>query len=420
MLTQARISDFTTATLDNGLEVAIAPDTTAPAVALNITVDVGSYDEVAGRTGFAHLFEHLMFQGSANVTSGEHMATIEALGGSINAWTSADVTTYFETFQPGAFELALWLEADRFTSLQISPANFEAQRQVVKEEKRQRYDNQPYGQALQSLVAQHYSTCHPYGHLPIGSMADLDAACLDEVREFFSTWYQPQNLKMVIAGNIDPDVALEQVQRYFGPLPNRERPSRNQPSPRPTSGNECSVTQAVPHTITWMSYLTPSPGRIGYLPTVFLISVLTDGSSSRLHRRLVRDEELAEEVHSTALELRRDSCISAIVTRPSNISSAIKIREAIKEEIANIAASGITDEELQRVIALHERDVLTALSSVESRAGLIQESWLTHGHSHAFFSEIERLHHVSIDDIAQAAAQLVESKPSLLHYVKED
>ncbi|HMS36721.1 MAG TPA: pitrilysin family protein, partial [Arachnia sp.] len=166
--------ELASATLDNGLSVVVSPDPGAPGVAVNLWVEVGSADEVVGRTGFAHLFEHLMFQGSSQVASGEHMATVEAVGGTVNATTSSDRTNYFETVPRGALDLALWLEADRFASLAITPENFEAQRQVVKEEKRQRYDNQPYGDLLQLLTAQHFAPEHPYGHLTIGSMADLD------------------------------------------------------------------------------------------------------------------------------------------------------------------------------------------------------------------------------------------------------
>ncbi len=178
--------------LDNGLQVVVAPDPAAPGVAVNLWVEVGSADEAPGRTGFAHLFEHLMFQGSANVASGEHMATVESLGGTVNATTSTDRTNYFETVPRGALELALWMEADRFSSLAITPGNFEAQRQVVKEEKRQRYDNQPYGDLLELLTAQHFPADHPYGHLTIGSMTDLDDASPADVAEFFDAWYRAE------------------------------------------------------------------------------------------------------------------------------------------------------------------------------------------------------------------------------------
>ena len=205
-------------TLHNGLRVAVAPSD-SPGVALNLWYDVGSVDESPTRTGFAHLFEHLMFQGSANVAPGEHMALIEAMGGTVNATTSSERTNYFETVPPGGLELALRLEADRLASLAITDENFEAQREVVKEEKRERYDNQPYGDLLQLIIEQHFPPEHPYGHLTIGSMQHLDEASIDEVSAFFDAWYRPSNAKLVLTGPVSPDDGFKLAQKYFGDLP---------------------------------------------------------------------------------------------------------------------------------------------------------------------------------------------------------
>ncbi|QNP57473.1 insulinase family protein [Tessaracoccus defluvii] len=242
----------------------VSPDRDAPGVAVNLWVEVGSADETEGRTGFAHLFEHLMFQGSGNVASGEHMATIEALGGTINATTSTDRTNYFETVPRGALELALWLEADRFASLAITPENFEAQRLVVKEEKRQRYDNQPYGDLLELLNGQHFDTHHPYGHLTIGSMEDLDAAHLDDVARFFDAWYPASNLRLVLCGPVTVDEGLELADRYLGSLPSHDKPRRAAMAPtggRPPASRRCAATF---HT---RSAICPGPPRRPATPT---------------------------------------------------------------------------------------------------------------------------------------------------------
>ncbi|MGI5951992.1 MAG: M16 family metallopeptidase, partial [Brooklawnia sp.] len=189
--------------LDNGLRVLVNPDPQAPGVAVNLWYRVGSADEPEGATGFAHLFEHLMFAGSANVASGEHLATVQAVGGSANATTSFDRTNYFETLGPEALELALWLEADRMASLNVDQVNLDTQREVVKEEKRQRYDNVPYGDMLELLLQLNFPAGHPYDHPAIGSMADLDAATLADVQQFYQRWYQPSGAVLTLSGPIE-------------------------------------------------------------------------------------------------------------------------------------------------------------------------------------------------------------------------
>ena len=237
-------------TLPNGLRVVINPEHHAPVVAVNLWYGVGSRDEDPGRTGLAHLFEHVMFQGSEHVASGEHFDRLQAAGATGNATTWFDRTNYFESVPTGALDLALWLEADRFASLAITPENFEAQRQVVKEEKRQRYDNQPYGDLLQLLTAQHFAPEHPYGHLTIGSMADLDEASLGDVAGFFDAWYRAGNVRLVLCGPVTPDEGLALAERHFGALPRREKPSR---AAMPAGGllapRSTVVRRDVPHSL---------------------------------------------------------------------------------------------------------------------------------------------------------------------------
>ncbi|MGL5860632.1 MAG: M16 family metallopeptidase, partial [Phycicoccus sp.] len=203
-----------TRALDNGLRVIVSPDHTVPNVTVNIWVGVGSRHESTGRTGLAHLFEHLMFQGSRNVRSGEHFEALMAEGGRLNATTWFDRTNYFATVPTGATELALWLEADRHGHLldAVNQENLDNQRDVVKEEKRQRYDNQPYGNALVDLYAAVFPEGHPYHHPTIGSMADLDAADLDDVHDFFRRFYAPDNTVVTLCGDIRPDDGFAAVE----------------------------------------------------------------------------------------------------------------------------------------------------------------------------------------------------------------
>ncbi|HWI33836.1 MAG TPA: pitrilysin family protein, partial [Lapillicoccus sp.] len=219
-------------TLANGLRVVVSEDHTVPTVTVNLWVGVGSRHEPAGRTGFAHLFEHLMFQGSRNVKSGEHFSALMAEGGRLNATTWFDRTNYFETIPKGALELALWLEADRHGHLldAVTQENLDNQRDVVKNEKRQSYDNRPYGSFYEKLMAAVFPPGHPYHHTPIGSMADLDAASLEDVTAFFKTYYVPNNAVLTVAGDVEEAAVFHAAERLFGPIePNPELPAFRRP-----------------------------------------------------------------------------------------------------------------------------------------------------------------------------------------------
>src|SRR5918998_5463723 len=221
---------FTDERLANGLRLIVAEDHLAPVAAVNVWYDVGSKHEQPGKTGFAHLFEHVMFQGSRNVAKAEHIALIQAAGGTMNGTTWLDRTNYFETMPAHQLELALWLEADRMGSLlaALDDESMENQRDVVKNERRQRYDNVPYGTAFEKLTALAYPEGHPYHHTPIGSMADLDAATLEDARAFFRTYYAPNNAVLSVVGDIDPEQTLAWIEKYFGSIPGHD----GKPAPR--------------------------------------------------------------------------------------------------------------------------------------------------------------------------------------------
>lgn len=421
-MTEALHYELTEARLDNGLQVVVAPDPDAPGVAVNLWVEVGSADEAPGRTGFAHLFEHLMFQGSANLASGEHMATVEALGGTVNATTSTDRTNYFETVPRGALELALWMEADRFSSLAITPENFEAQRQVVKEEKRQRYDNQPYGDLLELLTAQHFPATHPYGHLTIGSMADLDAASLEEVSEFFDAWYRACNVRLVICGPVSPEDALGLARRHFGVLPHLPKPERRAMVERPIAhASTVEVSRAVPHPLAYLSWPAP-PASHADQPAIYLaLSILADGHSSRLHRALVKHADVAHEVHSASLTHRSAASIAAILGRPAEGVPLEAMSSAILEEVGRLATSGPTAAELTRAVARYESDWLWELATATGRADAINQAWLMHGSPHHINSHLADVLSLTEENVAAAAALwLAPSSAHRLHYAAEE
>lgn len=409
-----------TAELDNGLEVAVAPSP-SPGVAVNLWYQVGSSDESLARTGFAHLFEHLMFQGSANVASGEHMALIEAAGGAVNATTSSDRTNYFETVPRGALELALWLEADRLGSLAITEENFEAQRQVVKEEKRERYDNQPYGDLLQLLVEQHFPPDHPYGHLTIGSMEHLDAATLDDVAEFWERWYRASNTRLVLTGPIEPDEGFELASRYFGHLPTL--PGRPPREPSPIALREPStqtVTRDVPYSVAYLSWAT-TPAAHDDQPAIDLaLSILADGHASRLHRSLVKDSRLAQETHATNLPHHMAPSIAALMARPTEGVPAGDVAAAMLDELARLADEGPTDQEFERAVAQHERSWLWELATAADRADLINETWLLWGDPHRVNTLLDDVLRLTPDDIRTATRTwLSPSDAHQLLYLKD-
>lgn len=287
--------DFTTHSLSNGLEVILLENHEVPVVDLQVWYHVGGKDELPGHTGFAHLFEHLMFKGSAHVGPDEHSRIIEAVGGFDNAETEDDVTHFFETFPSQYLERVLWLEADRMGSLNVDDANFKSERQVVEEERRVRVDNQPYGSIEEDLRAAAF-TVHGYHHTPIGSIADLDHATLDDVRAFFNTYYKPNNATLVIVGDFKSDQALAWARKYFEGIPASAGPIPRPNKPEPPQSEERDVTKSYSN--------TPLPGIvIGYkipgryapdsYPLDLAANILAGGESSRLYQALVYKDQIA-------------------------------------------------------------------------------------------------------------------------------
>ncbi|MDO5093160.1 MAG: pitrilysin family protein [Propionibacteriaceae bacterium] len=399
--------------LDNGLELAVLPDPHSPAVAVNLSFQVGSVDEVPGRTGFAHLFEHLMFQGSSQVASGEHMALIEAVGGSVNAYTSSDRTVYHETVPPGALELVLWLEADRLRSLAVTQENLDTQRDVVIQEKHQRFDNRPYGDMLEALVAQHFAPPHPYGHLPIGVIADLEAASLADVAAFHSRWYQPTQARLVICGAVTADEAVTLVERHFGDLPAAPSPERPPITTPALPGQTRTMTGDVPHPLLHCSWLAPAAPDPAHVALELGIAITTEGHASRLHRRLVKDLGIAHEVHGVVLPHLRASSIASVLARPAEGVATELLAEAVLSELAGFGEP--TERELARAKAQQERSWLEAFATVEDRADAAADAWLTHGDPEHLNRQLDDIAAVTADDVSHAMA--TRTAASQLHYL---
>jgi predicted Zn-dependent peptidase len=364
---------FTDERLANGLRLIISVDRLAPVVAVNLWYDVGSKHEVEGKTGFAHLFEHVMFQGSRNVGKAEHMALVQAAGGTMNGSTWLDRTNYYETLPSHQAEIALWLEADRMGTLldALSQENLDNQREVVKNEKRWSYDNRPYGSWYEKLQGHLYPEDHPYHHVTIGSMEDLDAASVEDVSAFFRTYYAPNNAVLSVVGDVDPDDIRRWTERYFGGIPaNPEIPPLGDLSLPPTLGAERreTVFDRVPLPRVYVGFRAPAYGDPRLDALDIASQVLSGGKGSRLHKRLVRQERIAQDVALVALGFVGGASICAgwATVRPG--VSVERVEAALHEELERLGREPISDDELARARALIETEELAGLSRVEERA----------------------------------------------------
>jgi predicted Zn-dependent peptidase len=372
------VIEFSDERLPNGLRLIVQEDHLAPVVAVHVWYNVGSKHEVTGKTGFAHLFEHVMFQGSAHVGKAEHMALVQAAGGTLNGTTWLDRTNYFETLPSHQLELALWLEADRMGTLldALSQENLDNQREVVKNEKRWSYDNRPYGSWQEKTFAHLYPGEHPYHHPTIGSMADLDAASLDDVRQFFRTYYAPNNATIAVVGDCERAQVRAWADRYFGGIPaNPSIPPLPDMSLPPLLGREIreTVEDRVPLTRLFIAYRAPAYGDPALDPLDLASQLLSGGKSSRLHKRLVREERLAQEVDCGSWGFVGGSSVflGIATVRPGVDPAAVEA--AFHEELEKLASEAPSEDEVARAKALIEADELGSLARVEERARRLAE-----------------------------------------------
>jgi predicted Zn-dependent peptidase len=408
--------------LPNGLRVVLSEDHQTPVAAVCLWYDVGSRHEVEGRTGLAHLFEHLMFQGSAQVKGNGHFELVQGAGGSLNGTTSFERTNYFETMPAHQLELALWLEADRMGSLlaALDEESMENQRDVVKNERRQRYDNVPYGTAFERLTAMVYPEGHPYHHTPIGSMADLDAASLEDARDFFRTYYAPNNAVLAVVGDIDPERTLAWVERYFGSIPSHDgkRPPRDGALPD-VIGEEVKQTlhEEVPSRALMAAYRLPHDGTREADAADLALTVLGGGESSRLHNRLVRRDRTAVTAGFGMLRLAGAPSMGWLDVKASGDAETADIEAAVDEELARFAAEGPTPAEMERAQALLEREWLDRLATVGGRADELCRYAVLFGDPQLALTAVERVLQVTADEVREvAAARLRPDNRAVLVY----
>jgi zinc protease len=402
----------TTFTLPNGLRVIVAEDHSAPLAAVNVWYHVGSGYERPGRTGFAHLFEHIMFEGSKNVPEGDFDNWLEAAGARNNGSTNTDRTNYYEVMPSNAVELALWLEADRMGGLldAMSPSKLEGQRGVVKNERRQSYENQPYGLLWETAYALLYPQGHPYSWTTIGSMADLDAAQLEDVNQFFRTYYAPNNASIAIVGDVDPAQVRQWVERYFSWIPRNtevQRPTVAMPQLAATTYTVREDRVTLPElTMIWRTDKRFSEDEAALN---VLADILTGGKSSRLYKRLVYDEQVAALTNAwnDAALISGDFWLR-IRSKPD--VDLDRIQAAVDEEIARLAAAPPSQEELDRAINGRVTGFVGRLETVEGKADQLNDYLYFTGNPDFSEQDLARYRAVTPADIQRVARQYIAGR----------
>jgi zinc protease len=370
--------NYTTATLPNGLNVVFLEDHSVPIVHTEVWYHVGSKNERAGRTGFAHLFEHMMFKGSKNVEPEGHPSYISSVGGQSNAYTTEDATVFWETTPAQYLPLVLWLEADRMASLRIEEKVFKTEREVVKEERRMRVENQPYGR-LNELIYDSAFSVHPYKHPTIGSMTDLEAASVEDVRDFFRTYYVPNNATLVLVGDFDAKDALALVTQYLGRVPRSERPvPRDIPKEPPqTHEKRVRLEESWPLPAVVVAYHITYDGDPDSYPLHIASKVLSDGQSSRIYRKLVYEKQLALAAFGAGNIIEDPNLFFAVaIVQPGR--SPDEVIAALIEELDKLKAEPISAVELQQAKNQFARDYILGRESNKDKATVLGHAAVIH------------------------------------------
>ncbi len=391
-------------TLPNGLKVVLHHDDSTPIVNLQLWYHVGSKDEREGRSGFAHLFEHMMFKGSRNVAPEAHTSYIASVGGQSNAYTTEDTTVFWETVPQHYLPLILWLEADRMASLRIDQSTFTNEREVVKEERRMRVDNQPYGRLNEIIYDQAFTT-HPYRFPVIGSIEDLEAASIADVREFHQTYYRPDNATMVLAGDFDPAVAKKLIDEYFAKIPRPATPlTRNIPAEPPqTAEKRVTVTEDVPLPAVVVAHHITYDGHPDSYPLHVAAKVLSDGQSSRIYQRLVYKERLALSAFGTAHLIEHPNLFYAVgIVAPGQSPKAVET--ALIEELQRLVSAPITERELERAKNQFARDYVLQRQTVQAKASALAHAVVLHkGDIKTADDEFDIFQNLTLDDVQRVA-----------------
>lgn len=418
MLFNAQQIKFEEYDLPNGLHVILHQDNSAPVVTTSVMYHVGAKDEAAGRTGFAHFFEHLLFEGTKNIKRGEWFKIVSSNGGSNNANTSPDRTYYYETFPSNNEQLGLWMEAERLRHPVINQIGVDTQREVVKEEKRLRMDNQPYGGLFNAILTTLFKK-HPYKGTVIGSMEDLNSAKLEEFNAFFKKYYIPNNATLVVAGDIKPEQTKKWINEYFGSIPKGTPVTRNFPKETPiTQEFEETIYDAniqIPAYI--FAYRTPAGNERDAYILSMLGSYLSKGKSSVLYKKLVDNEKKALAVEAFNLGLV-DHSIFAFFAIPMGNTSKDVLKKDIDAEIKKLQTDLISEEDYQKLQNQVENDFVNANSSVEGIANTLADSYLLKGNTNLINEEINIYRSITREDLRNAAKKYLNSNQrAIINYL---
>jgi zinc protease len=391
--------------LPNGLRVVLVPDHSAPVYSINVTYNVGSRVEPPGQTGFAHLFEHMMFRGSENVGKGEHFILILNNGGGMNGTTNEDRTNYFEELPKNQLDLGLFLESDRMRSLAVTQPNLDNQRAVVQEERRQSYDNQPYAHADLDIDNLSYDN-FAYKHSTIGSMDDLNHASLQEVQNFFKTYYAPNNAVVVLVGDFDPEDALAKVQKYFGSIPQQPAPPKGDLSEGPHYGERRETIYdplARESQIIEAYHIPPGNTPENYAAQA-LATILSSGQSSRFYEHLIREKQLAVQAEAQP-DARIGPSLFYITATPRPGVSMEDLEKGIDDEIAAVIKDGVTPEELAKAKTLQLRRFIDQRRSSLTTANLIGQYTVYFNDPNLINTLADKQAAVTLDDVHNVAVK---------------
>jgi predicted Zn-dependent peptidase len=403
MTAQTKKIEFVHYKLDNGLNVILHQDNSTPIVAVTVLYHVGSKNEDPERTGFAHFFEHLMFEGSPNIGRGEYFKIVESAGGQLNANTSFDRTFYYEILPSNQLELGLYLESERMLHLKIDSIGVETQRKVVKEERKQSYENRPYGSLLEKIFSNAYKV-HPYRWIPIGSAQYIDQAKLEEFIEFYKTFYVPENATLSIAGDIDIEETKKLVEKYFGEIPRGNKPIPRPDVVEPPQQKEIreTVYDNVQLPMVVFAYHIPEQGTPDYYALRLLTTLLSGGESARLQKEIKDKKQMALAVGSIPLSLEDPGLF--IVYGLTNVGvKAEDLEKAIESEIDNVKKELISEYEFQKVRNQIESDFVNQNSRVAGIAENLADYLVYFGDPNLINTEIERYMKVTREDIKRVA-----------------
>jgi zinc protease len=395
--------DYTMTTLANGMNVVMLEDHSTPIVHLQMWYHVGSKNEKPGRTGFAHLFEHMMFKGSKNVEPEGHPSYISSVGGQSNAYTNEVATVLWETVPAQYLPLVLWLEADRLASLRIEEKVFQTEREVVKEERRMRIENQPYGR-LQELIADHAFVAHPYKHPVIGSMKDLEAASIGDVREFFQTYYVPNNATAVLVGDFDSKEALSLVSQFLGRVPKSDKPvPRDIPKePAQTKERRVSINEEWPLPAVVVAHHITYDGDPDSYPLHIASKILSDGQSSRIYRKLVYEKGIALAAFGGGNIIEDPNLFFAVaIVQPGHTPE--EAANALIAELDRLRSEPVTAAELQQAKNQFARDYILGRESNQSKAEQLGHAVVIHNDIKTADGEFDIFQDLTVADVQRVA-----------------